>query len=141
MSELLTNEMKERLLAEAWEAREKAYVPYSNFAVGAALLTVEGKVFHGCNIENSSYGLTNCAERSAIFSAVSAGFSDFAALAVVCDSPGPCSPCGSCRQVIAEFGDDILLLLANKKGDLLETTISDLLPGYFKCEDMMPGAE
>lgn len=141
MTTKLSAEMKEKLLAEAKEVRKNAYVPYSNFAVGAALLAEDGTIFRGCNIENSSYGLTICAERNAIFNAVSQGYRKFKAMAVVCNSPGPCSPCGACRQVIAEFGGDIQLILANLAGEIKEVTASDLLPGFFRCEDIRSGEE
>jgi len=95
------------LLADARSARDMAYAPYSRFPVGAALLTKDGRRFNGCNVENAAYGLCNCAERTALFSAVAAGCKpgDFAAMAVIADTPGPVSPCGSCRQVMAELCD------------------------------------
>ena len=128
---------KEQLMKQALEAREHAYVPYSNFPVGAALLTEEGKVFRGCNIENAGYSLTNCAERTAIFKAVSEGEMKFKALAVAADTKGPVSPCGACRQVLAEFcPPDMPVYLTNLKGDVQETTISELLPGAFSTEDL-----
>ena len=127
----------QQLIELAKQARERAYVPYSNFAVGAALLTKDGKVYSGCNIENASYGLCNCAERTAIFKAISEGEKDFEMLAVICGSHRPCSPCGACRQVIAEFcRKDMKVVLANMKGDTLETTVEELLPGFFTMEDM-----
>lgn len=120
------------LMHEAVQARKFAYVPYSNFPVGAALLTKDGKVFHGCNIENAAYGPTNCAERTAIFKAISEGITEFTALAVVADTEGVCTPCGVCRQVLAEFLDeDVAIYLGNLKGAFQETTISKLLPGAF----------
>ncbi|WP_409303387.1 cytidine deaminase [Peribacillus sp. SCS-155] len=128
---------KNMLIAEAKEAMKKAYVPYSKFLVGAALLTKDGKIFRGCNIENASYGLTNCAERTAIFKAVSEGFHEFEAIAVVGDTDGPVSPCGACRQVIAEFAaPDTKIYLSNLHGDVQDTTIDELLPGFFKADDM-----
>lgn len=128
------------LIAEAKKAREKAYVPYSKFKVGAALLTEEGKIIHGCNIENASYGLTNCAERTAFFKAVSEGITKFKALAVVAATDGPCSPCGACRQVMVEFCEpNMPVYLTNLKGDILETTVSELLPGAFSSEDVQYG--
>ena len=126
----------EKLIEIAKEAREKAYVPYSKFKVGAALLTKEGNVFSGCNVENASYGLTCCAERTAIFKAVSEGQRNFTALAVVADVPTLCSPCGACRQVIAEFGGDIKVYMANLKGDYISKTAEELLPGFFVAGDM-----
>lgn len=130
--------MKKEMLMEASKtAREAAYVPYSKFQVGAALLTKDGEVVLGCNIENASYGLTNCAERTAIFKAVSEGKKEFSALAVVGDTDGPISPCGACRQVLAEFCDgDMPVYLTNLKGNVLETTVSELLPGAFTTEDL-----
>ncbi|GEN84352.1 cytidine deaminase [Sporosarcina luteola] len=127
----------EKLMNEAKLAREKAYVPYSKFPVGAALLSESGQVFHGCNIENSGYSMTNCAERTAFFKAVSDGIKSFKALAVVADTDGPVSPCGACRQVIAEFCDPSMpVYLTNLKGHVLETTVEQLLPGAFSKEDL-----
>jgi cytidine deaminase len=128
---------KDNLMESSKTAREKAYVPYSKFPVGAALLTTDGEVIHGCNIENASFGLTNCAERTAIFKAVSEGKNKFAAIAVVADTEGPVSPCGACRQVLAEFCDgNMPVYLTNLKGNVLETTVSELLPGAFTTEDL-----
>ena len=128
---------KEQLLEQSKTARETAYVPYSKFPVGAALLAEDGTVFHGCNVENASYGLTNCAERTAIFKAVSQGVTKFKAIAIVADTEGPCAPCGACRQVIAEFCDgDMPVYLTNLKGDVLETTVEKLLPGAFTPKDL-----
>lgn len=114
------------LVAAAWLAREHAHAPYSNFAVGAALLAADGKIFTGCNVENLSYGLTICAERVAIGTAVAAGARDFMALAVVADTAVPVSPCGACRQVMAEFGVP-KVLLANR-AERMEFTLEELLP-------------
>lgn len=128
--------MKEKLIEESLTARENAYVPYSNFPVGAALLGEDGEIYLGCNIENSSYGLSNCAERTAIFKAVSKGVKNFKAIAITGDTDGPISPCGACRQVIAEFcKSDMPVYLTNIKGDLQETTVGKLLPGAFSKED------
>ena len=128
---------KEQLMEQAIAARSNAYVPYSKFPVGAALLTADGKVYTGCNIENAGYSMTNCAERTAVFKAVSEGDKTFAALAVSADTPGPVSPCGACRQVLAEFcSPDMPVYLTNLKGDVQETTISELLPGAFSTEDL-----
>ncbi len=126
----------ETLLKAAREAQRQAYAPYSHFAVGAALLTASGKVFTGCNIENASYGLTICAERVAVGSAVAAGERDFVAMAVVAPSPGPISPCGACRQILVEFNPGMRLILANLDGEVLETTAGDLLPGAFTARDL-----
>ncbi|WP_102691296.1 cytidine deaminase [Rummeliibacillus pycnus] len=129
---------KDQLIELAKEGREKAYVPYSKFKVGAALLTADGKVYKGCNIENSGYSMTNCAERTAMFKAVSEGDRDFAAIAIVADTEGPCSPCGACRQVISEFcAPEMPVYLTNMKGDVQETTVAELLPGAFSPEDLM----
>ncbi|MFJ8262198.1 cytidine deaminase [Rummeliibacillus sp. NPDC094406] len=129
---------KEQLMDLAKEGREKAYVPYSKFKVGAALLTADGKVYKGCNIENSGYSMTNCAERTAMFKAVSEGERDFAAIAIVADTDGPCSPCGACRQVISEFcAPNMPVYLTNMKGDVKETTVAELLPGAFSPEDLL----
>ena len=126
-----------QLIDEAIAASKQAHVPYSHFHVGAALLTTDGKIYRGCNIENASYGLTNCAERTAIFKAVSEGDKQFSAIAVVGDTDGPISPCGACRQVLAEFCDDhTQIILANLKGDFVITNINDILPGYFSSKDL-----
>ena len=129
----------EQLVEEARAARLKAYTPYSQFKVGAALLTRQGTVYHGCNVENASYGLTNCAERTAMFRAVADGRKpgDFAMLAVVADTDGPVSPCGACRQVILELGGkDLQVVLANLKGDVAVYAASELLPGAFDAGDL-----
>ena len=114
------------LIQSAWDARENAYAPYSKFAVGAALLTADGRVFTGCNVENLSYGLTICAERVAIGSAVAAGVKNLTMLAVVADTDVPVSPCGACRQVMAEFGFE-RVFLANRM-QTIEFELIDLLP-------------
>lgn len=114
------------LIAAAWEVREKAYAPYSNFQVGAALLASNGQVFPGCNVENISYGLTNCAERVAIGAAVAAGVRNFEKVVVVADTAEPISPCGACRQVMAEFGVKTVIL-ANRAGSI-EFSLEELLP-------------
>jgi cytidine deaminase len=114
------------LVTMAWQARERAYAPYSGFAVGAALLTADGRVFSGCNVENLSYGLTICAERVAVSSAVAAGAKEFMVLAVVADTAVPISPCGACRQVMAEFGVP-RVILANRE-ERLEFSLAELLP-------------
>jgi cytidine deaminase len=117
---------REALVEAAWNARQRAYAPYSNFAVGAALLAADGRIFGGCNVENLSYGLTNCAERVAIGAAVAAGVREFVAVAVVADTGVPISPCGACRQVLAEFGVP-RVILANRT-EFLEFTLEELLP-------------
>jgi cytidine deaminase len=127
-----------QLVAEALAARKRAYVPYSKFKVGAALLSDDHCIYHGCNIENASYGLTNCAERTAVFKAVSEGVSKIKALAVVGDTIEPISPCGACRQVIAEFCDvDTKIILANLNGNYVVKTIDELLPRYFSAKDFL----
>lgn len=131
----MKKKIKNKLIVKAKEAREKAYNPYSNFAVGAALLTEDNKIFTGCNIENVSYGLTVCAERTAIFNAVTAGYTEFKALAVVADTPQPISPCGACRQVLAEFADNIKVIMLNMSGDEKILKSGDLLPLAFNQED------
>jgi cytidine deaminase len=123
------------LMLAARDARERAYAPYSNFRVGAAVLTRDGRTFAGCNVENASYGLCNCAERTALFSAVAAGCrpGDFVQLAVIADTPGPVSPCGACRQVMAELcGEAMPVLLGNAGDATQETTVGALLPGSFR---------
>ena len=116
----------ESLLAEAWCVRDRAYAPYSEFAVGAALRATDGRVFTGCNVENLSYGLTICAERVALATAIAAGAREFTAIAVVADTNVPISPCGACRQVIAEFHVP-RVILANRN-DRLEFSLNELLP-------------
>jgi cytidine deaminase len=128
---------QQQLIDAAKKAREKAYVPYSNFAVGAALLTEDGEIITGCNVENASYPLCNCAERTAIFKAVSEGKTAFKQLAVVADTEGPVSPCGSCRQVMTEFfKPDTPVILTNLKNDVRVMAIQDLLPFSFTKEDL-----
>ena len=124
----------QKLMDCAIKARENAYSPYSHFAVGAALLCEDGTLYEGCNIENASYGLTNCAERTAIFKAVSEGHIKFKALAVVADTEGPCAPCGACRQVMAEFKIP-LIIMGNLMGNIKMVTIEELLPFSFsECD-------
>jgi cytidine deaminase len=128
---------KESLLKQALNARENAYVPYSNFPVGAALQAENGEVFTGCNIENAAYSMCNCGERTAIFKAVSEGVREFRAIAVCADTDGPVSPCGACRQVMAELlQQNTIVYLTNLKGDVEETTVASLLPGAFSKEDL-----
>lgn len=122
--------MDKELLEAALAARERAYAPYSKFLVGAAVRAISGKIYTGCNIENASYGLTICAERNALFSAVGAGERKFIALCVVGDTEAPISPCGACRQVMAEFKVP-KIILANLKGDVKEYTLDELLPLSF----------
>ncbi len=134
---MLTDELRMTLIQTAMEARQWAYAPYSKYQVGAALLTASGKIYDGVNIENAAYPTTMCAERVAIFKAVSEGERLFIAIAVVTSNGG--SPCGSCRQVLAEFGLDTLVLIADCAGNLVwETNVAELLPGAFGPKDL-PG--
>ena len=127
----------EKLVKEAEKVRKKAYTPYSKFKVGAAVLSADGKIFTGCNIENASFGMSVCAERVAIFKAISEGSTEFEAIAVIGDTDKPCSPCGACRQVISEFGEDIPLIMANLKGDVKIKKIRELLPEAFGKKDLL----
>jgi cytidine deaminase len=123
------------LIDLAIEARRRAYAPYSNYYVGAALRTKSGRIFTGCNVENAAYPTGMCAERIAVFKAVSEGEQDFEILAVVTSNGG--TPCGGCRQVLAEFGLDTLVLIADSQGHLIqETTVAGLLPGAFRPEHL-----
>ncbi|GKT23751.1 Cytidine deaminase, homotetrameric like protein [Aduncisulcus paluster] len=120
------------LLDKALAASKKAYCPYSHFSVGACVETETGDIFEGCNVENASYGLSNCAERTAIFSAVSHGMKKIKTIAVIADTKGPVSPCGACRQVISEFADEsTTIILANTRGDVAVMSVKDLLPYGF----------
>jgi len=123
-----------QLVDLACAAREKAYAPYSKFAVGAALLTRSGKVFTGANVENASYGLSICAERSAVFAAVSAGETEFEAIAVVTENGG--SPCGACRQVLSEFGLETRVIIADNERNQTHWTVGDLLPNAFRPQHL-----
>ncbi len=130
---------KEELVCKAIEARDLSYSPYSKFAVGAAILTSDGEVYLGTNIENASYGLAMCAERNALYNAYCHGVAqeDIEALAIVADTKLPVSPCGACRQVISElFPSDKPIFLANLKGDIKETSVEELLPYSFDSEDL-----
>ncbi|MFD1454306.1 cytidine deaminase [Levilactobacillus lanxiensis] len=123
---------KQELLKVATDMLDKAYTPYSHFHVGAAAVGASGKIYGGCNIENASYGATNCAERTAIFSGIAAGEKHFTALLVTGNTDGPIAPCGICRQVISEFFDaDAPIYLTNQKGAFTETTVEGILPGAF----------
>ena len=130
---------KNQLIIKAKEARSLSYSPYSHFAVGAAVLTKDGKVFVGANIENSSYPLCMCAERNALYNAMLNGYKkeDIVALALSADTDEPCSPCGACRQVISElFPKNAPIYMSNLKGDEKETTIEELLPFAFSGDDL-----
>ena len=131
----LTEEKRQDLIARAMQARLNAYAPYSNYQVGAALLTKTGKIFTGVNVENAAYPDSICGERSAIFSAVSGGEREFEAIVVATRNGG--TPCGSCRQVLSEFGLDIEVLLVDEDGTLVQqNTVRDLLPGAFLPQDL-----
>lgn len=135
MKSKLSPEIHETLIETARQVRTWAYVPYSHYAVGAALLTSSGKIYDGVNVENASFPLTNCAERTAVFKAVSQGEKSFIAIAVVTDNAG--TPCGACRQVLAEFGLDTLVIIADKDGKVkMEKTVAELLPGAFTPADL-----
>jgi len=132
---MLTNELRAKLIQLAVEARERAYAPYSNYWVGAALVTSSGKFFMGSNVESAAYPTSMCAERVAIFKAVSEGEREFVALAVVTSNGG--TPCGACRQVMAEFGLETVVLIADTQGNLKqEASVSELLPGAFGPGDL-----
>ncbi len=120
----------DELVAAALEVRSRAYAPYSGYAVGAALLAADGRVFTGCNVENASYGLSVCAERHAVAAAVAAGCTTFVGVAIVTSSSPPAAPCGACRQVLAEFGD-FSVVMANTGGEQRSSTVGDLLPIAF----------
>lgn len=131
----LTDQEKQALVDLANTARERAYVPYSHYAVGSSLRTKSGRIFTGINVENAAYPQTMCAERVAMFKAVSEGEKEFEVITVVTDNGG--SPCGGCRQVMAEFGLDTIVILADRKGKITqETTVNDLLPGAFTPEHL-----
>ena len=133
---MIDKKIKDKLLKAAKEVKENAYVPYSNFPLAAALLTKEGKIFTGVNIENAAYGVTMCAERTAIFKAVSEGYTEFEALLLLSDTEKPITPCGSCRQVISEFSNDIdIIMTTYDNGELIKKN-KELLPGSFNKDDM-----
>jgi len=134
----LSEQQKSQLLVTAKEAMKYAYAPYSGFSVGAAVLTAEGRVYSGCNIENASFGATNCAERTAIFKAVSEGCSSISKIAVVCSSGHYAYPCGICRQVIAEFAtDDMIVILEDSDKGILELPFKEFLPAAFTGKDIV----
>lgn len=132
---MLTGELVQELAELAVAARDRAYVPYSNFPVGAALLAKSGKIYTGCNIENASFGLTVCAERVAILKAISEGDADFEALAVATDAG--VTPCGACRQVIAEFSLDMSVIVVDRYGVSSITGAASLLPDAFLSTDLV----
>ena len=125
------------LIDAAVKAKEFSYSPYSNFRVGAAVLDNNGNIYSGCNIENASYGASNCAERTAIFKGVSEGVKEIRAIAVSADEEDFTYPCGICRQVIREFGNKIDVMIINKNGEIQESTIQELLPNSFSKEDLL----
>jgi cytidine deaminase len=131
----------EKLIGAATAAREKAYAPYSNFRVGAAILTKEGRYYTGCNIENASYGLTCCAERVALFKAVSNSERSFEAIALTAGTDEFCPPCGACRQALAEFGTDIKVYMAKGAGAYRMQTVAELLPLSFTLKAPAPGGD
>ncbi len=129
-----SNVDREALIRQAAAVRQRAYAPYSGYNVGAALLTASGRTYAGCNVENAVYPLSMCAERSAVFEAVCAGEREFEAIAVVTENGG--APCGSCRQVLREFGEETLVLIADTDGNYRETTVAELLPDSFSAADL-----
>ena len=130
------------LVKAALEARKNAYVPYSKFCVGAALLGADDRIYTGCNIENAAYSPTNCAERTAVFKAVSEGCREFQAIAIASDADQPTAPCGVCRQVLAEFCDpDFVVLMSDRDGKYDRKTLGDLLPGAFGASFLSTDAE
>ncbi|NOZ78885.1 MAG: cytidine deaminase [Acidobacteria bacterium] len=131
----ISKEREHELILAASRVREGAYAPYSGFRVGAALLASDGRIFTGCNVENASYGLSMCAERNAVAAAIAAGARRFAAIVLVADSPAPVSPCGACRQVLAEFGD-FPVIMVTTNGEREDNTVGALLPRAFSAGDM-----
>lgn len=137
----LEKEEIEKLVDAARGVQKMAYAPYSKFAVGSAVLGFDGSIYTGCNVENVSYGLTNCAERTAIFKSVSEGNRKFKAVAIYSDTDQYCSPCGACRQVIAEFGKEITVIQANRHGQYIINSIEELLPGGFTADNLERGSK
>lgn len=132
---MLNDDLREKLIATALAAREWAYAPYSGYKVGAALLTASGKIYDGTNVENAAYPLSICAERVAVFKAVSEGERQFKAIAVATQNGG--APCGACRQVLSEFGRDTIVLIIADEGKVTqETSVADLLPKAFGPRDL-----
>lgn len=129
--------LNKHLIKKAKEVRKQAYTPYSKFKVGAALLAKSGKIYTGCNIENAAYPVSCCAERVAIFNAISAGENSFSEMVVVANTTGPVSPCGSCRQVMSEFfNKEMIIHLTNLQGETKTVTIEQLLPFLFEQKDL-----
>ena len=129
-----------RLEELAKAASRRAYAPYSKFSVGAAVLTNSGNVYTGCNVENASFGLTNCAERTAIFSAVASGDTELKAVVIYTPTPTPSSPCGSCRQVLNEFGPECVVISICDSDQRLTTTVKELLPKAFGPRSLCPNS-
>jgi len=128
----LDEEIVKTLVEEARKAREFAFAPYSHNLVGAALLTADGKIYSGCNVENSNFSATVCAERTALVKAVSEGYRKFRAIAIIADRPVPTSPCGQCRQALAQFGLDVIVIMANIRSNEIDImSLSELLPRVF----------
>jgi cytidine deaminase len=137
MTMTVSVEIRDQLITRAIKAREKAYAPYSHYRVGSALLTASGKIFDGVNVENAAYPTGMCAERVAVFKAVSEGEVDFLAIVVVTDNGG--SPCGACRQVISEFGMETMVYITSTRGEVIaEGTIAEMLPSAFRPKDLVP---
>ena len=133
MAAELTTDQRQQLIAAARLVRERAHAPYSNFPVGAAILGADNQIYVGCNVENASLGLTVCAERAAVANAIAHGCREFAALAVVADSDGGfITPCGACRQVLAEFNADLPIICCNDAGQSIDLKLNDLLPLRFE---------
>lgn len=141
MAKKLSQTNIQQLVSSAQKARQQAYAPYSKFRVGAALLLQNGSIVSGSNVENSSYGLTVCAERVAIVKAVSEGTKEFEAIAVVTDSTPPAFPCGVCRQFLSEFASEIPVIVANEKGDVIETNLQEIFPNQFDKTQLDSGTE
>ncbi|TET80797.1 MAG: cytidine deaminase [Anaerolineales bacterium] len=134
----ITTQQRNELINRALEARRFAYAPYSGYTVGAALLSISGEIYHGVNIENAAYPTSMCAERTAVFKAVSNGELAFSAIAIATENGG--SPCGACRQVLSEFGLETLVLVVDSQGEVtLETTVGNLLPEAFGPSDLTRG--
>lgn len=131
---MITKAEKDALVQAACEARERAYAPYSNYRVGAALLMGNGRIITGCNVENAAYGSSMCAERTAVFKGVSEGEREITAVAVCTQNGG--SPCGACRQVLVEFAADVPVYLSDAQGNVKETTLYSLLPLHFGPEHL-----
>ncbi len=135
-----TEPADDALVRAARAAREQAYAPYSKFKVGAAVRCTDGRVFTGVNVESASYGLSCCAERVAVFKAVSEGCRSFDAIAVVSDATPPATPCGACRQVLVEFSPDARIIMENLRGDRTEALVKDYLPRAFLPTALPPGS-